>query len=185
MLTILRFTGLILLYSLTAEAKFDIFMTKKLDMPQNIQNESAVVEVSNRVGRSIELTDTSGMVVNKIVDSSVMYWWDNSGIKNTRVGQTVENVQNKMRADVNLGSTGSNSHQNSTQHKLSLRLLAAQALAKIEYLGWFKGALKYDMKTAVAEAEVIENLNNNKDLVVNHSISKAESKSAVSLRWSW
>lgn len=185
MLTRLRFTTIILLFSLSAEAKFDIFMTKKLDMPQNIENPGVIASVSNKVVNSIEASDTSGMVVNKIVDSSVMYWWDNSGIKNTKVGQTVENVQNKMRADVNLGATGSHSQHNATQHKLSLRLLAAQALAKIEYLGWFKGAFKYDMKNAVAEAEVIENLNNNKDLVVNHSVSKDESKSAVSLRWSW
>jgi hypothetical protein len=185
MLLTLRLFTLVLFFSLSAEAKIDIFMTKKLDMPQNVQAPSAIANVSNKVVNSIDATDSSNMVVNKIIDNSVMYWWDNSGIKNTRMGQAVENAQNKMRADVNLGATGSDGAQNETQHKLSLRFLAAQALAKIEYFGWFKAAFKYDMRTAVAETEVYENLSNNKDLVVSHAISKEEARSQVSLRWNW
>jgi len=185
MLFTLRLFMTILFFSLTVEAKFDIFMTKKLDMPQNVQPPSAIANVSNKVVNSIDRTDSSNIVVNKIIDNSVMYWWDNSGIKNTRMGQAVETAQNKMRADVNLGSTGADTQQNATQHKLSLRLLAAQALAKIEYFGWFKAAFKYDMKNSIAETEVYENLDNNKDLVVSHAISKDEEKSQVSLRWNW
>jgi hypothetical protein len=185
MLFMIRLFTLILFFSLTVEAKIDIFMTKKLDMPQNPQTPSAIANVSNKVVNSIDPTDSSNMVVNKIIDNSVMYWWDNSGIKNTRMGQAVETAQNKMRADVNLGSTGNDSSQNETQHKLSLRVLAAQALAKIEYFGWFKAAFKYDMKNSVAETEVYENLANNKDLVVSHAVSRDEAKSQVSFRWNW
>ena len=171
--------------SLNAQAKFDVYLTKKLEMPKSIQDTSTIANVSNKVVNSIRSTDSSGIVFSKIIDNSVMYWWDNSGVKNTTMGQAVERVQNKMRADVDLGSTGEGGLKNTIQHKLSLRVLAAQALAKIEYFGWFKGAFKYDIKNSVAEAEVFENLNNNKDLVVSHSMSKEESKSQVSLRWSW
>lgn len=189
MLIISRLFTFIFLFSLsvslTAQAKFDIYLTKKLEMPKSIQDTSTITNVSNKVVNSIDSTDSSGIVVSKIIDNSVMYWWDNSGVKDTKMGQAVETVQNKMRADVDLGSTGVGELKNTTQHKLSLRLLAAQALAKVEYFGWFKGAFKYDMKNSVAEAEVLENLNNNKDLVVSHSVSSNESKSQVSLRWSW
>ena len=185
MLIIFRVFTFILFFSLTVEAKFDIFLTKKLDMPPSIQDTSTITNVSNKVVNSIDATDTSGMVVSKIIDNSVMYWWDNSGIKNTRMGQAVETVQNKMRADVDLGATGSGEAANKTQHKLSLKVLAAQALAKIEYFGWFKAAFNYDIKNSVAEAEILENLSNNKDLVISHSVSSAENKSQVSLRWNW
>ncbi|MGZ3690722.1 MAG: hypothetical protein ACXVAX_04425 [Pseudobdellovibrio sp.] len=175
----------VLFFSLTAQAKFDVFLTGKLNMPDNVQENSTVVNLSNKVVSSIDATDNSKTVVTKIVDNSVMYWWDNSGIRNTSVGKAVDNVQNKMRADVNLGSTGSDSDKNATQHKLSMKILAAQALAKIEYYGWFKAAFTYDAKSATSEAAWYENLNNNKDLIVSHSINNIESRSQVSLRWNW
>lgn len=185
MLSLLRVFSYILFFSFTAEAKFDLFLTQKLNMPENVQELSTVTHISNKVVNSIDVTDNSKTVVNKIVDNSVMYWWDNSGIKNTNVGRAVETVQNKMKADVNLGSTQGQDVKNSTQHKLSFRVLAAQALAKIEYYGWFKAAFKYDAKSATSEAEVLENLSNNKDLVVSHSVNKNESRSQISLNWKW
>ena len=86
-----------------------------------------------------------------------------------------------MQAEVNLGSTGAEK----TEHKFSFKVLAAQALAKIEYIGWVKAALKYDAKSANAQAELMENLSNNKDLVISHSVGNSESKSQLSLRWNW
>ena len=90
-------------------------------------------------------------------------------------------AEKKMQAEVNLGATG----PEKTEHKFSFKVLAAQALAKIEYIGWVKAALKYDLKSANAEAELMENLANNKDLIISHSVSSAESKSQLSLRWNW
>lgn len=169
----------------SAEAKFDLFLTQKLALPQKVEAPpSALVEVSDKVNKSITAQDTSNTVVTKIIDSSLNYWWDASGIKNTSVGQAVEVVEKKMKADVNLGSTVGEGSK-ATQHKLSFKLLAAQALAKVEYLGWFKGAIQYNARNASAEAEVVENLHNNKDLVINHSVTHDESKSQVSLRWNW
>lgn len=185
MFNVLSAITFIIFFSLAAQAKFDLFLTKKLNMPENYQDQNALVTVSNKAANSLSVTDSSGTVVSKIVDSSLMYWWDNSGIKNTRMGQAVETVQNKMRIDANLGSTGSDKNHNAVQHKVSLKLLAAQAIAKIEYLGWFRGSINYDTKTSTAEAEIYENLNNNKDLVVTHSVASQESKSQVSLRWNW
>jgi hypothetical protein len=185
MFNVVRLFTLVLLFGFSAQAKFDLFLTQKLTLPQKIElPPSAIVEVSNKVNQSLTAADSSRTVVTKIIDSSLSYWWDTSGIKNTSMGQAVEVVEHKMRADVNLGSTVA-PNANTTQHKLSFRLLAAQALAKVEYLGWFKGAVKYNARSATAEAEILENLANDKDLVVSHSVSPAESKSQLSLRWNW
>lgn len=162
--------------------KFDMFLTRKLSMPQNLEPVSTVASVSNKITNSLTAADSSRTVVSKIIDSSLSYWWETSGIRNTNVGQVVDNVQNKLRADVELGTS---SDANKTKHNLSFKLLAAQALAKIEYIGWVRAVLKYDAKTAQTEAEMIENLSNNKDLVVSHSLSNAESKSQISFRWNW
>lgn len=186
MFNVVRLFTLLMLFGFSAQAKFDLFLTQKLTLPKQVElPPSAITEVSNKVNQSITSADSSRTVVTKIIDSSLSYWWDTSGIKNTSMGQAVEVVEHKMRADVNLGSTTDVNTAKGTQHKLSFRLLAAQALAKVEYLGWFKGAVKYNARSATAEAEILENLANNKDLVVSHSVSPAESKSQLSLRWNW
>jgi hypothetical protein len=186
MFNIVRLFTLLMLFGISAQAKFDLFLTQKLTLPTQVElPPSAITEVSNKVNQSLTSADSSRTVVTKIIDSSLSYWWDKSGIKNTSMGQAVEVVEHKMRADVNLGSTINDNNSQSTQHKLSFRLLAAQALAKVEYLGWFNGAVLYNARNATAEAEILENLANNKDLVVSHSVSPAESKSQLSLRWNW
>lgn len=152
-----------------------------LVMP-NAQNDTTAAEFSERVlPKTMATTDSSRSVVTKILDNTLAYWWDNSEMKNTSVGQAAEAVQNKMKAEVDLGSSG----QSKVGHKLSLKVLAMQALAKLEYKGWFKGALNYDAKAQAAEAEILENLSNNKDLVISHSVTSNENKSQLSLRWNW
>lgn len=162
-------------------AKATVTNTKRLYLPELTSEESAVANVSNHITNSLTEADSSRSVVSKIIDSSLTYWWENSGIKDTSMGKAATQVESKMRADVSLGSTGAEK----TEHKFSFRVLAAQALAKIEYIGWVKAALKFDAKNSQASAEVFENLSNNKDLVISQSVSSAESKSQVSLRWNW
>lgn len=152
-----------------------------LVMP-HAETDMAAAQFSEKVlPKSMAATDSSGSVVGKIIDNSIAYWWNNSEMKNTSVGQAAEAVQNKMKAEMDLGTSG----QNKVGHKLSLKVLAMQALAKLEYKGWFKGALNYDAKSKTAEAEILENLSNNKDLVISHSVTTNENKSQLSLRWNW
>ena len=176
---------LTLFISSTAFAKFDTFLTQKMELPESVKETSNITTFSNKAVSNLSPADNQKTLVAKIVDNSINYWWDNSGIKNTKIGQAVETVQNKVRADVNLGSTGSDKSANVTNHKLSVRLLAAQSLAKVEYFGWFKAAFTYNAKTSTAETELYENLANNKALVVSHTVSALERRSQVSFRWNW
>lgn len=131
--------------------------------------------------KSMTAADSSQTVVAKIIDNSLSYWWENSEFKNTTAGQAARAIEKNMKVDVDLGTSG----EAKTDHKLSLKLLAMQALAKIEYIGWTKAVINLDAKAAKAEVEVFENLANNKDLVISHSITALENKSQLSLRWNW
>lgn len=144
--------------------------------------ESSEKKFSDRVlPKSLTAADSSQTVVSKIIDNSLAYWWDNSELKNTSVGQAATKIEENMKTEVDLGTSG----DSKTDHKISLKVLAMQALAKIEYKGWTKAAINYDAKAAKAELEFFENLSNNKDLVVSHSVTAAENKSQLSLRWNW
>lgn len=133
--------------------------------------------------KSLTAADSSQSVVAKIIDNSLSYWWENSEMKNSSIGQTATKIEENMKAEVDLGASGKASDK--TDHKLSLKFLAMQALAKIQYIGWTRAEINYDAKAAKAEVEVLENLSNNKDLVISHSFTANENKSQLSLRWNW
>lgn len=182
MFKILSFAICLVFMSSWAQAR----VTKSKSMPilimPHADTDTTAADFSENVlPKSLTTADSSRSVVTKIIDNSLAYWWNNSEMKNTSVGQAAEAVQNKMKAEMDLGSSG----QNQVGHKLSFKLLAMQALAKLEYKGWFKGALNYDAKSQSAEAEILENLSNNKDLVISHSVTSNENKSQLSLRWNW
>lgn len=165
-----------------ASAKVDVKKTNPLVLPANVYNSEAAQFSNSVLPKTISQSESSKTVVSKIIDNSLSYIWNNSELKKTSVGQVADKIENQMKADISLGQPG----LDSKEHKLSFRVMAAQALAKLEYKGWFKGAIKYDAKNANAEAEVLENLSNNKDLVITHSVNKAnENNSQLSLRWNW
>lgn len=145
-------------------------------------NENSSNDLTEKIlPKSIDSSESSQSVVTRIIDNSLSYLWENSGMKNSSVGRAAEAVDKKMKAEVDIGSA----EKNQTIHKFSFKLMALRALAKIEYQGWVKAALNYDAKASKAEAEVFENLANNKDLIISHSITANESKSQLSLRWNW
>lgn len=168
------------LLSSVAWARVETKNMKLLQMPTASSDESWAQMSQQILPSAISNDDSSRNVVAKIIDNSFAYWFDHSGIKDTSVGKAATQIEKKMKADVDLGADS-----NKISHKLSFKVLASQALAKLEYTGWFKAAFNYDARAAKAEAEVLENISNNKDLVVSHSITSAESKSQVSLRWNW
>jgi hypothetical protein len=182
MLKVIRFITCLLVMNPFAVARVqELRSMKPLIMP-HADTDNTKAQFANRVlPKSLTAADSSQSVVSKIIDNSLAYWWDHSDLKNTSIGQAAETVQNKMKAEISLGDAG----ENITDHKVSFKLLAMQALAKIEYRGWFKAAINYDAKAAAAQAEILENLSHNKDLVISQSITANENKSQLSLRWNW
>ncbi len=169
----------ILLVSPLAWARIDMKQMKPLNMPVNVGNNDS--NVNEILPTSLSAGDTSRTVIRKMIDNSLSYWWKKSDFKNTSVGRAADKIENKMKAEMDLGSSGTEK----TDHRLSFKVLAAQALAKFGYTGWVKAAINFDAKSATTEAEVMENLSNNKDLVISHSVTSEENKSQLSLRWNW
>lgn len=151
-----------------------------LILPKQIAQEKS--DISEKIlPKVIDSSDSSRAVVSKIVDNSLAYIWDRSGLNKSSVGRAAQSIDQKMKAEVSMGAT----QANPKGHRLSFKILAMQALAKIEYQGWVKAAFNYDAKDSKAEAEFLESLSKNQDLILSHSITKNENKSQLSLRWNW
>ncbi len=172
----------VLSFSFFAEAKINIKNTKRLILPIDVSEPLLSAETTQKLlPQSVSADDSGGKVASKIIDNTVSYWWDTSPIRQTSVGRAAEKVEKNLKAEVDLGK----SENSQTEHKISIKLLAMQALARLEYKGWVRAGVNYDARSAKTEAELLESLAANKDLVLSQSFTNIESKSQVSLRWNW
>lgn len=164
----------------TASAKVDIQKTKRLYMPDKKEDvlisEAFTLKVQPK---QIAPDESSKKVLSKMVDNSLSYYWENSQLRYSPVGKTAEAVEKKVNLEANYKD------ENNIEHKVSFKVLAMQALAKIEYKGWVNAFLNYDMKSARAEAALVEALSSKNDLVLSHAVTHSEQKSELSLRWKW
>ncbi len=168
--------------SLKTWARVDIQKTQRFILPNDASEPLLSAETSQKIlPKNVEKGESGSTVLSEMLDNSFSFWWNNSPAKNTSLGQVADKVDKNLKTEVNFGK----SEDQKTEHKISIKLLAMQALAKIEYTGWVQAALNYDAKAAKTEAEVFENLSQNNDLVVSHTVTSVEKTSAVSLRWNW
>ncbi|MBC7419101.1 MAG: hypothetical protein H7328_00085 [Bdellovibrio sp.] len=168
--------------AVSSDAKVNVKNTKRLVMPIDISEPLISTQTSDKLlPKSVTNHDSGSSVISKIVDNGFSVWWDQSPIRQTSVGRAVEKVEKNMKAEIDFGRA----KDSKIDHKLSIKLLAMQALAKLEYRGWVRAAINYDARAAKAEAEILESLAENKDLILSQSFAAQENKSQVSVRWNW
>lgn len=163
-------------------ARVDIRDTRPLILPKDASEPILSAENSQKIlPKKIEPGETGDGVLSEMVDNSFSLWWNNSPVRNTAVGQVADSVDKKLKTEVSLGKSA----DQKIEHKISVKVLAVQALAKIEYTGWVRADVNYDVKAAKTEAEILESISANKDLIVSHSMTAEENRSQVSLLWNW
>lgn len=163
-----------------ASAKINIKKTKRLVMPAKIQYQPlAEVLTPEIIPSDIKEGDSGEVVLTKMADKGLAMYWNNSPMRHSSAGRAVEAAEKKLNLQAEYRD------ENKVQHKINFKVMAVQALAKIQYTGWVNAALNYDLKAARAEAEVSEPLSDKKDLVLSHEVKSGEQKSAVSLKWKW
>ena len=181
-LKILTILTLIFTFSSKGWSDVDLQRTQKLNLPQDISEPLISSETSKKIQpKSVGAGESGSSVISKIADNSLALIWDSSNLKRTAVGQVVEKAEKNLKTEM----TFTDNSANKTQHKFCFKILAMQALAKLEYKGWLNAAINYDAKASKTEAEVSEKIFNRQDIVISHVMLPEESKSQVALRWSW
>lgn len=128
-------------------------------------------------------TSSQSKVFSSFADKSLQYWWNNSQIRNTAIGRAADEMQEKMKADVVLQNAEDN--KDKVEHKLSFQVLAAQAIAKLEYSGYLRAAFRFHMRDSTSECEISQNIKGNKNLILRQTNTIAESRSSVLMSWDW
>lgn len=163
-----------------AFAKVNVKKTQRLVLPEKTGDQSiANILAVEILPTQVAADETSQSFLTKVADNSLSYYWKNSPLRHSAAGKAVETAEKKLNVEAVYQD------ENNINHRFNFKVLAIQALAKIQYTGWVNAALNYDLKSARAAAEVVEPLSDKKDLILSHEIAKGEQKSAVSLQWKW
>ncbi len=162
-------------------SKVSIYKTHNLVMPADITTPLISAETSEKIQpKSLSANESAESIVSKIADNSLSLWWETSPVRNTQAGRAAEKVEKNLRTEVSFKDKA-----NHTEHRISFKVLAMQALAKLEYKGWVNAAINYDARADKTEAEVSEKIFKKQDLVLSHVFTKQENKSQVAWRWNW
>ncbi len=160
-------------------AKVDLQKTKVLVLPSDMSGSLGPNILNKVIPSKIESNESANHFLSKMADNSVSLIWNTSDLKKTSLGRVADNAEKKLNMQTTVEG------KNNVNHSFSFKVLALQTLARLEYSGWFKGALSYEAHEAKTEAEFSEKINKNQDFVISQSLTSAESKSRVGLRWDW
>ena len=181
-MNLLKTISLILLLvtsSQTAWSRDSIKKTQNLIMPTDVSNPVMSAETSLKIQpRSVSNGASATAIASQIADNSFSLWWDTSPIRNTQVGRAAEKVEKSMKTEVSYKT-------NRVEHKISFKVLAMQALAKLEYNGWVNAAINYDARADKTEAEISEKISAEQDVIISHAFTPGGNKSQVAWRWNW
>ena len=165
---------------LNASAEVNIAETKRLELPDKVGAESLTEAFGTEVlPSSLASGETSQTFLTKVADNSINLYWKHSPLRYTTAGKAVETAEKKLNVEATYKDN------NNVDHRINFKVLAMQALAKIQYTGWVNAALNYDLKAARAAAEVSEALSDKTSIVLSHEVSKIDHKSGLSLNWKW
>ena len=150
----------------------------------------AYIEVKNKKDEDFDLNHIipkdlhSGQdpteAATKIADKSIQYIWDNSGLKKTSVGKTVEKAQKGMQADVALPPDAKGKKQN-----LNMGMDILQNTARVKYEGFANAELYYKLTDQSTGVNVVKDLNTRTDLLLGQTMHPSDSTSDLKIRWKW
>lgn len=178
--TYLAFIAFNLLCAHLCWARVDLTRTRKLVLPEMQQAEIVPKAFTDRVlPKALPENENGNAVLSQMADNTVAYWWDTTPLRHTALGRAADNIEKKARLQ------GVIKGSNQVTHFFDLKVLVMQALAKFEYKGWFRAGINYDARAAATQAEIIQPLDINKDLVVSQQFNQTESTSRLSFQFNW
>lgn len=161
-------------------ARVDIKTTKVLVLPEAPHYEMISKETQNRLlPKNLKDQENSNKILSQLADNTVSIWWEKTPLRDSQVGRAAEVAEKKLNVQAEIEDS------NKVRHTMAFKILAMQALAKLEYKGWVRAAISYDAKAAKTEAEITEKINDKQDFLISHSMTQTENKSQLGFRWSW
>lgn len=150
-----------------------------------IQNFSEVAKAPKSKGAYDEIVSAETIVpgdvsttFNKMADKSVKYFWENSEIKKTSVGRSVEIAQKSLQKDVTIKS-------GRTEQKINFSIDAFQSAARIKYSGYTNAEVSYETRDSSVGVKMFNKISQNTNLELGEIIKPNDQVSQVVIKWNW
>ena len=161
-------------------ARINLTETRKLQLPETQPVETLSKEFTQHVlPKSVQQGESGQAVLSKMADNTVAYWWETTPIRNSAIGRAADTIEKKARFN------GEIQGANQVTHFFDLKVLVMQALARFEYRGWFHAGINYDARAVATEAEIVQPLSKNKNLIISQQFNQSESTSRLSFNFNW
>jgi hypothetical protein len=161
-------------------ARVDLTKTRKLYLPETQEVEMISKSFTDRVlPKDVQEGQSGNAILSRMADNTVAYWWDTTPLRNSAIGRAAENIEKKARLKGEIAGS------NQVTHFFDLKVLVMQALARFEYKGWFNAGINYDARAVATEAEIVQTLSKNQDLVVSQQFNQTETTSRLSFKFNW
>jgi hypothetical protein len=147
----------------------------------HIKTADKPLDASSIIPIDMVASNDQSLVFAQVADRSLNSFLNSQAVRESTVGQAATTVEQKMKQEVIFG--GENTA--SVQHKLNFSVQAFQTLAQIQYSGYTNAAIKYKIASAQVDVELFEKFSGNRDLVFNHTITKENRMSGMSMRWNF
>lgn len=174
--------AMICVYASAASAALDRETTQPLAIPVTMAPDQITSkDVEQIISTDMKPTNNANAVASRLADRGLQAWLNSPNVKESALGQTTDNLQHKMSADLVLQSD----EPEAVSHKFSMQVLALQAMARVQYSGWVNAVFNYDARAAQSMIEFSEKVFNDKNLFLNHTPNSKEDVSSVGIKWGW
>ncbi|MGZ3772923.1 MAG: hypothetical protein ACXVCY_05375 [Pseudobdellovibrionaceae bacterium] len=162
--------------------KVDLESTQPLVIPEDtVTPKLTKNDVAKVIPTDLKQGDSQTTIMKRIADRGVSLWFNSDVMKETSIGRFAETAQEKLKTDVILPTRT----PQGVNHKLSFKVEAFQALAKLEYTGYLNASVNYDAKASATDILFKEKIFTNKNLLLSHKVHKDQDLSMIGLAWSW
>jgi len=123
----------------------------------------------------------ASLAASQIADKSFQYWWNNSEIKQSSWGQSMDRAQKSLQQEVVLSEpVGS-----AAATKLNMGVDLFQTTARVKLEGRTNAEVYYQIKDSSTGVQVSRKLDRSKDLILGENLKSSDSTSEIKLRWNW
>jgi hypothetical protein len=131
------------------------------------------LDAAKMIPTDMQASENQNEVFGKVADQSLSSWFNSDAMRATTLGRAATTVEKELQQEVVIQT------KNSVQHKFNFNVQAFQALAQIQYEGFFHSALRYKLAQAKFDLEISQQMFGNKELLLNTTGDASE----VAVRW--
>jgi hypothetical protein len=138
-----------------------------------IRSSQVKLDAAKLIPQDLKPSEDQNDVFSKVADRGLTSWFNSDEMRATSLGKAAKTVEQELQQEVILQT------EDLVQHKFNFNVQAFQALAQIQYKGFFNSALRYNLAQSKFDLEVSRQMFGDKELL----LSANSDLSQVAVRW--